>query len=189
MKKNWKFIILLLITILILSSIVFILIKKDENELEKNKNIATTINNNSNLPVEYMKKKTRKDSDRYQKKYEFINNYMSDDYSNKDIEFSYYGYPNDESPFYLASITLLSRKYNLLGVKVGDKIEKSISKIEKYGFKVTKNNGSDVKFEYDDYIIYIKSDIINYTDDDNYIPRIEEISISAESAYLGNRIY
>ena len=179
---NKKRIIILVSGLVLLGVVIFIIISSC-----KNGNIVSTVNKNSELPVEYMiKQESFKDEDKYQK----INNYMSNDYYNNDIKFSFYGYPNDESEFYLGSIELFTSKYNILGVKVGDNLEKSISKIENYGFKRTDKgeNNYNVTLTKDDYTIVINGELTIYSDDKEE-EEVGSIKISAKSEYLGNRIY
>ena len=163
---------------------------KDNNE---NNEIINTINNNSNLPVNYMDKYDN--SNVQLKKYDKLNNYMSKDFNDNDISFSYYGYPNDESDFYLGKIELLTNKYNILGITIGDNYKEAIEKIESYGFKRTDKPVNDdvyeAKLNYKDITIDIKtkyainigrSKDISKTD-------IGSIKIGIKSDYLGNRIY
>ena len=166
---------------------------KDNNENNENNEIINTINNNSNLPVNYMDKYDN--SNVQLKKYDKLNNYMSKDFNDNDISFSYYGYPNDESDFYLGKIELLTNKYNILGITIGDNYKEAIEKIESYGFKRTDKPVNDdvyeAKLNYKDITIDIKtkyainigrSKDISKTD-------IGSIKIGIKSDYLGNRIY
>lgn len=178
---NKKRIIIILLGLIVLGVIVFLIIKNC------NKDIPSIVNKNSDLPVKYMIKKTSfKDDD----KYEVINNYMSVDYHDNDVKFSFYGYPNDESDFYLGSLEIVSNKYNLLGVKVGDNLDKAISKIESYGFKriEKENNNYMVTLTKGDYTIRINKEITVYSEDKEE-EEVGAIKISVKSEYLGNNVY
>lgn len=148
---------------------------------------VNVINNNSNLPFAYLS-----EFDNFNPElnnYKLLDNYMSKDYSSNDISFSYYGYPNDESDYRLGEITLQTDKYDLLGVKVGDNMSQSISKIEKYGFELQDRNNSYIaKFKIQDITITLEADIYDlYANDDELV--VDKICIKAESKYLGNRMY
>lgn len=150
----------------------------NNGENDDAKSIAETINQNSDLPVEYLSKYDK--NDKSLEKYDFLSNYMSYDYNNEDISFSYYGYPNDESDFLLGYVEIKTDKYNLLGVKVGEDFEKAIEKIEKYGFTLKKDSYNTLISN--DFTITIE---INLEDQ----KKVESISIRAKSDYLGNKIY
>ena len=158
-----------------LASILNFSITKLESSKD-NSNILDIINNNSTLPLKYLSKFDRKSKEL--SKYELVENYMSLDYSNSDITLSFYGYPNEESDFCLSKIDILSNKYNLLGVTVGDEINEAISKIEKYGFKLEKGNTNT--FKYKKFTIKLETDSKK---NDN---KISSLYIEAESEYLGN---
>ena len=157
----------------------------NENEEIYNENIpiVETINNNSNLPLTYLSRYDETNANL--QNYEKINNYMSIDFQNDDIEFSYYGYPNDESEKYLGSISLLTNKYNILGVTIGDDIEQAVAKIQEYGFKLDSNSNYYISLTYEDFTIDISEDIEN--EQGNHI--IGTIELHAESEYLGNNVY
>ena len=157
----------------------------NENEEIYNENIpiVETINNNSNLPLTYLSKYD--ETNAHLQNYEKINNYMSIDFQNDDIEFSYYGYPNDESEKYLGSISLLTNKYNILGVTIGDDIEQAVAKIQEYGFKLDSNSNYYISLTYEDFTIDISEDFEN--EQGNHI--IGTIELHAESEYLGNNVY
>ena len=157
----------------------------NENEEIYNENIpiVETINNNSNLPLTYLSKYD--ETNAHLQNYEKINNYMSIDFQNDDIEFSYYGYPNDESEKYLGSISLLTNKYNILGVTIGDDIEQAVAKIQEYGFKLNSNSNYSASLTYEDFTIDISEDFKN--EHGNHI--IGSIELHAKSEYLGNNVY
>ena len=157
----------------------------NENEEIYNENIpiVETINNNSNLPLTYLSKYD--ETNAHLQNYEKINNYMSIDFQNDDIEFSYYGYPNDESEKYLGSISLLTNKYNILGVTIGDDIEQAVAKIQEYGFKLNSNSNYSASLTYEDFTIDISEDFKN--EQGNHI--IGSIELHAKSEYLGNNVY
>ena len=186
MKKTLIIIISIVVIIAIIITTIFVAKKiKKNSDIALNKEIVNTINNNSNLPVEYMRVFSKNDSNLVEYN-EFIN-FMSREYSNRDIEFNYYAYPNDEADYHLAYISLLTNKYNLLGVTIGDDMEQSISKIESYGFTLKENNDYfSATLIYEDFTITIKSDIEN---DDETQDTVGQISISAKTEYLGNRVY
>ena len=122
--KNKKLLLLIIIPIVIIITASIIILINNNNKKEPNNEIINIINKNSNLPIKYMSK--YKENNKYFKKCDVIKNFMSHDYKNKDIVFSFYGYPTDESDYYLGRYTLLTSKYNLLGVKVGDGIKDSV---------------------------------------------------------------
>ena len=193
MKKT--LIILGIIVVLAIVVGLAVVIKNRENHIEQNNieqnavamktEIAEIINNNSILPIKYM---TLFDNDDPSlKKYDRLDNYMSKDFRDEGLFFSYYGYPNDESEFYLCEISISNKEYSILGVNIGDNMRDAISKIESYGFKVENNiDYFEVSFIYDDVTITIESDIEN-DDEDN--ESVKSISIKTDSEYLGNRIY
>jgi len=182
MKKK----ILLIIGIIIAIVLVVVLIVVNSN---KNKSINTEIvdiiNNYSILPVKYMTKYDANDItlERYKK----IDNYMSKDFSNEEVSFSYYGYPNDESDYYLGSVSIATNSFNILGVTIGDDMKEAVSKVESYGFELKEHNDYfSATLKKDDYTIKIESDIEN---DDETKDTVGSISISVNSKYLGNRVY
>lgn len=150
----------------------------NNREVDDNEEIIEMINKNSDLPVEYLTKYDKNDESL--KEYNFLPNYMSFDYNNEDISFSYYGYPNDESDSFLGYVEIKTDKYNLLGVKVGEEIEKAIEKIEKYGFTLKKDSYYNLTLS--DFTITIETNL-------DKPETIESISIRAKSDYLGNRTY
>lgn len=179
-KKN--IIILGIIVVIVIVIIAIIVIRK--NNVHK---IADIINKNSNLPIKYMSKFDTKDSNL--QKFNKLDNYMSKDFTDEDILLSYYGYPNDESEYCLGSIGLLTNKYNILGVTVGDNMKQAITKLEKYGFKLKESDDYlEVTLKNNDFTITMEADLENSIDDkDNIV--IEGIEIKADSKYLGNRVY
>ncbi len=173
--KNKKIMIIIgVVVILVIVAVIITVIVVNKNK-SGNQELYKLINKNSELPVEYMSKNSNIDTSEY----EVLNNFMSDDYSNEDIQFSYYGYPNDESEYYLGRITLLTSKYNILGVKVGDKKEEAISKISKYGFELQDENIISATLKYKDFEI-----LLSFFGED-----VTQIKLEADSKYLGNRIY
>ena len=181
MKKR-IIIILGIIVVIVIAIIAIIVIRK--NNVYK---IVDIINNNSNLPVKYMSKFDIEDTNL--QKYNKLDNYMSKDYTDEDISLSYYGYPNDESEYCLGSIGLLTNKYNILGITVGDNMKQAITKLEKYGFKLKESDDYlEVTLKNNDFTITMEADTENSIDDkDNIV--IEGIGIKANSKYLGNRVY
>lgn len=150
-----------------------------------NDEIVDMINNNSNLPVEYLCK--YKDDDSSLAEYNELINFMSTEYKGRDIEFNYYGYPNDEAEYRLGYVSLLNNKYNILGVTIGDNMQQAISKIESYGFTIkSEDNYYGITLVYEDFSIIIKSSGDSKKDKNG---TVEEICISAKTEYLGNRIY
>ena len=190
MKTSKKtFLIIGIVAVVIIAIIIAVVVINSKNK-PYNKNvdtaIADTINNNSKLPAKYMSGLDKNDSNL--SKFKRLDNYMSTDFSDTDVFFSYYGYPNDESDHCLGEIKLLTNKYNILGVTVGDNMKESISKIEKYGFKLEESKNDLVAtLEYKDITITIDADVATYVENgDN---KIETIKIKIKSEYLGNRIY
>lgn len=172
------FIIIVIITIgIIVSNTIS---KKNINE---NFEIANIINNNSYLPIQYMSKYNKTDT-KFQE-YQKIDNYMSIDFNNNDISFSYYGYPNDQSEKYLGEISILTNQYNILGITIGDDIESSITKLQNYGFKLEKTDANSlVILNYKDYTIELETDITN-----NSNAVIKTLHLKINSKYLGNLVY
>lgn len=187
-KKIFKLSVLVVVLIFILA--IVIIFKQDEENYDVGDydvedmgdvEIFNIINNNSKLPIRYMSK--YKSDEAILQKYQKIDNYMSKDFEDTDISFSYYGYPNDESDYYLGIIELLTNRYNILGVSIGDNVEQAISKIQKYGFESEKMNRYFlITLKYKDFTIEIKTDI----EDENIIDMIQ---LCAESEYLGNNVY
>lgn len=176
--KNKKLLLLIIIPIvIIITASIIILI--NNNKKEPNNEIINIINKNSNLPIKYMSK--YKENNKYFKKCEVIKNFMSHDYKNKDIVFSFYGYPTDESDYYLGRYTLLTSKYNLLGVKVGDGIKESINKIKKHDFKLEEETEFNSTLSYEDFTIELEQE--------EEKPIIKQITIAVKNKYTGERIY
>ena len=176
--KNKKLLLLIIIPIvIIITASIIILI--NNNKKEPNNEIINIINKNSNLPIKYMSK--YKENNKYFKKCEVIKNFMSHDYKNKDIVFSFYGYPTDESDYYLGRYTLLTSKYNLLGVKVGDGIKESINKIKKHDFKLEEETEFNSTLSYEDFTIELEQE------EEKTI--IKQITIAVKNKYTGERIY
>ena len=188
MKNKSVFIIGIIAFILIaVIAIIVISINKKTNNTYGNIEIVDIINKKSNLPVKYM---SQFDSANINlQKFEKLDNYMSKDFRNDDISFSYYGYPNDESEYCLGEISLLTNKYNILGVSIGDNMKQSISKIEKYGFESEENNTYfDAVLNYKDFTIRIEADTENFDEAEDAVT-IGTIQLKANSEYLGNRVY
>ena len=156
---------------------------ENEEKYYENTPIIETINNNSNLPLQYLSKYDETNSNL--QNYEKINNFMSINFQNDDIAFSYYGYPNDESEKYLGSISLLTNKYNILCITIGDDIEQAVAKFQEYGFKLNSSDIYSANLTYGDFTIDISEDL--ETEQENH--KIGTIKLYAESEYLGNRVY
>ena len=185
MKKN-SIVFLGIVFPIVVIAVIAVIISNNKN-ISNNNEIANLINDNSNLPVEYMSKYDKNNANLQE--YEYLNNYMSDDYQNYDISFSYYGYPNDESDYYLGRISVISNKYNILGITKGDNMKEAISKIEKYGFKLEDNNNYyEVTLKNKDFSIILYSDSENFEENDDIIV-VDSIQVNADSEYLGNRMY
>ena len=185
-KKIFKLSVLVVVLIFVLAIVIIFKQNEKKHNAEDvgdigNVEIFNIINNNSKLPIRYMSK--YKSDEAILQKYQKIDNYMSKDFEDTDISFSYYGYPNDESDYYLGKIELLTNRYNILGVSIGDNVEQAISKIQKYGFESEKMNRYFlITLKYKDFTIEIKTDIEN----ENIIDMIQ---LCAESEYLGNNVY
>ncbi len=186
--KNKNIIILGIVLVIVIVIVTTIIItNKKKSDLQGNDEIINIINSNSNLPVKYMSKYDNLDTKL--EKYEKLNNYMSNDFNDEDISFSYYGYPNDESEFYLGRISLLSNKYNILGVTIGDNMKQAISKLEKYGFELEERNNHFVAtLKYKEFTIKIESDVENYEENEDKVI-IDIMQLEVKSEYLGNRLY
>ena len=204
MKNKSIIIVGVLVSIIIIICIVVAIIIANNKNGKNSKNINTnnnmenneiinTINNNSKLPVNYMEQ--YKNEDVKLQRYNKLDNFMSKDFKDNDISFSYYGYPNDESDLYLGKIELLTNKYNILGVTIGDNYKKAIEKIESYGFNRTdipeEDDIYEAKLNYKDINIVIKTkyEINLGISEDISETNIGSIEISIESDYLGNRLY
>lgn len=182
MKKKILIVLGIVIVVAIIAVVIVCVVNKSN---KMNVELIKTINDNSNLPIEYMNKYNSEDNEI--DGFERLKNYMSVDYSSEDISFSYYGYPNDESDFYLGRVTLKTDKYNVLGIKIGDDFKEALSKAENYGFKVVEHNDYFLAtLKNDDITINIESDIEN---DEENKETVGKLSIEAESKYLGRRVY
>ena len=187
MKKNVVLIIgiIAIIVAIVIGGICF-LTRKNGGEVLSG-DMIEKINKNSKLPIEYMTKYSKDDS--RLSSYKKIDNYMSKDFEDDDISFHYYGYPNDESDYYLGYMKLKTNKYNILGVTIGDNMKDSIAKIESMGFeKISNTNDYDVKFRYNDISITLSADYNNYSETTEK-NTVGSVVISIDSKYLGNRIY
>ena len=184
MKKKVLIILGIVIVVAIIAVVIVCVVNKGKGN-KMNAELIKTINDNSNLPIEYMSKYNSEDNEI--NGFERLKNFMSVDYSNEDIAFSYYGYPNDESDFYLGRVSLKTDKYNILGIKIGDDMKEAVSKVESYGFELKEHNDYfSATLKKDDYTIKIESEIEN---DDETKDTVGSISISVNSKYLGNRVY
>jgi len=164
--------------------VIFIFVQNSTVSLEESFEIANIINNNSSLPIKYMIK-YEEDETQFQN-YEKINNYMSIDFYSKDrdIVFKYYGYPNDESEYYLGEISISTNKYNVLGVTIGDVVETAINKLKEYGFELEEVDANQYILKYKDYNINLET-----TKTINNDIVIEEINLRINSKYLGRKMY
>lgn len=165
--------------------VIFIFVQNSTVSLEESFEIANIINNNSSLPIKYMIKYEENSANF--KEYEKTNNYMSIDFYSKDrdIVFKYYGYPNDESEYYLGEISISTSEYNILGVAVGDRIEPSIKKLNEYGFELDETDTQSFNvLNYEDYTVELITTI-----DDNSDEIIEKIQLRVNSKYLGRNMY
>jgi len=118
----------------------------------------------------------------------WINNYMSVDYSGEGIQWIFAGYPHDECPYFLVQTSFSSNKYNVFGIKPGDDVLSSMKVLEDHGFEL----------EEDMRKIYTKGDLcitllpsrppmIGYEQDD--YTKIHTVDIKVRTFYLGNRTY
>ncbi len=179
--------IILVVAIVIAIVSMVIINNKKGNYLQEISEIIDIINNNSNLPIRYMSKYNNIDVEL--QKYLKLSDYMSNDFNDKDISFSYYGYPNDTSEFYLGRISLLSNKYNILGVTIGDDMKQAISTLEKYGFKLEERNNDFVAtLKYKEFTIKIESDEESFEKNEDKVT-IGMMQLEAKSEYTGERIY
>ena len=185
--KNKSLLILGIIAAILVIAIVSIVIINNKKGDNTNTEISDIINKNSTLPVKYLSKHNKEDNNL--KNYEEFNNLMSYDYKDENIAFSYYGYPNDEADYCLGSISLLTNKYNILGVTIGDNMIESISNIENFGFKLEENNDYyTATLNYKDITIEIEANTENDNIDENNAV-IGSIQVKAKSKYQGNRAY
>lgn len=148
--------------------------------------LVETINENSDLPVDYMSLSPQYGSEEMEaleQTYEVIHNFMSIDFYGEDLAFFYYGYPTDESSFCLAQIRLLTDRYNILGVTIGSDIRQAVEILRLYGFEGTP--------QFDETYGYAVLSCGNFTitmqSREGYT--VTGFEISAASTYLGNRIY
>lgn len=161
--------------------------KPKKNYSKDDEGYADLINENSDLPVEYLSKYDYYNP--FLKNCERIGNFMSADYRDDNIFISYYGYPNDESDYYLGEIKLFTDKYNILGVTIGDDYYKAVSKIKQYGF-----TGDE---EVSEYGITLEFGKLTIRIESNYYPRkgivdnlvVSKFDLKIDSEYLGNRLY
>ena len=188
---NKKKAICLGIVLIIIIAIIAIFYIKANNKknVAINTKIAETINKNSKLPIEYMSKYEDEKTDNKLQNYEKLDNYMSKDFKSDDILFSYYGYPNDRSDFLLGEIKLLTNKYNILGVTIGDNMEKAIKKLEGFGFKLEdRNNYFMARLNYNDLTIELEADSQDYTEEQNEVV-IGQMLLRLQSDYTGDVLY
>lgn len=187
--KNKAIIIIVIVGVLIAAIVATVVVINLNSSKIIDSPVVKAINDNSNLPVKYMS--ARDGANLNLSGYERLNNFMSVDYKNSSISFSYYGYPNDESDYYLGEVELLDNKFNILGVTIGDDMNSAISKISKYGFKLdneNRNNNFVATLTNGDYTIKLNADSRNY-DGNESNPKITSIKLRANSEYLGNRVY
>ena len=150
--------------------------------------MADIINENSILPVKYLSIYDKKAT--ILNNYKILDNFMSVDFSDDDIEFSYYGFPDNHSDFYLGDIILLTNKYNILGVTIGDNLKKSVSKIEQYGFKVDskRSNSFSVYLDYGKFEILLDGETEDYDESEDEV-LVGYIHLRAVPTYIGNEVY
>lgn len=179
-----KKVIVLVGIVIFIFMIIGILVTKKKFNMEENFEIANVINDNSYLPIKYMSKYGENSADF--KEYEKINNYMSTDFYSKDrdVVFKYYGYPNDESEYYLGEISISTNIYNILGITVGDIVESSINKLKEYGFELEVVDANEYILKYKDYNIKIETTKAN-----NNELVVEKINLRVDSKYLGRMLY
>ena len=160
------------------------------DNIEKRKDTENTIkdmNINSNLGFDLLSpyedeviEKLEKCSD------ECIDNYMSNDYYADGITWIFSGYPHDESSDFLTEIIVVSNKYNVYGIKVGDNISSSINTLKKINFKKIEEKDFEHKYCKNDLsITFITRNRENLSQKDI----ITEIIIYVKTWYLGNFIY
>ena len=180
MKNKYIILIGIILVIAIVSIVVFINNNKKEDNNVKTIELINAINNNISK---------YESSDEKLQEYEKINNYMSNDFKDEDISFSYYGYPNDESEYYLGSILLFTNKYNILGVTIGDNMKTAIDKLKNYGFKLEESNNNFISIlNYEDFTVKIEANTNSYEESEDEVI-IGTIQLEVKSKYLGNRTY
>lgn len=162
-----KNVLFILIGVILIVLLVFIFFMNKSDQIKINDDMIKKINDNSNLPINLLEKYDETNS--FLSNLNFLKNYMSYDYDNDDISLSFYGYPNDESDYYLGEIIIKSNNYNILGINTDTSYADATEILKKYNLDKEYKN--------------IKVEIINIDE------KIEEISIKVESKYLGNRVY
>lgn len=150
--------------------------------------LIDAINGNSNLPIPYMQDpdavsdtlRQMRDSGEY----EYIDNFMSDDYYGDGVTLSFYGYPDDHCGYQLGYIDLSKDGYSILGISVGDEENAAIETLESFGF--TKSDKSPNRSFFGDCYWNGRISISLRTDESG---TITELAIEAKSKYIGDRIY
>ena len=134
--------------------------------------LVDIINENSKLPRDFLANFKDEKIDEIS----YIRNFMSKDYIGQEFQLKYSGYPTDASNPKLTYIRIVSNKYNVLGITVGDNIEKC-KKIIDYGFIKIKENS----------YIYEKEDYnISVGVQDGLI---KEIVLEAKTKYVSGKLY
>ena len=129
---------LITITIIIIAIIGIIFIINNKNSAVK------TINKHSNIPINLLTKYNADSA--ILKRYEKNNNDLFKGLYSDDISMYYYHYKNDNDKYYLANISLTSKKYDILGISVGTFIEDAKSILKKYHFKLTNDDYFELTF-------------------------------------------
>lgn len=141
------------------------------------------INRFSNLPYEFLGKYNSKSQKL--KELEHIDNFMSEDYISNSFKLVFSGYPTDMSTNKLITIELYNNKYDVLGIKVGMKIDNINAICVNKGFRRTKkiNTNWSNYSQQSNVIGYKNGKIIICFFYENDV--ITEIIIDAKSSYLG----
>ena len=171
--------------LIILRNKIIELDNNQKKEINMNEEIISNeeinkINDSSNLPVKLLSENIYELKEKELSNLEYTQNYMSHDYSNKDIILKYSGYPTDENNSKMNYIKLYTNKYDILGINVNTtSLEESDSILTKYNFKLTNVNENNYEYSY-------KNCKINIVINNDIVTSIE---IKLISKYLGNRLY
>lgn len=151
--------------------------------------LIDAINGNSNLPIPYMQNPNAVNDTLQQMRdsgeYEYIDNYMSDDYYSDGVMLSFYGYPDDHCDYYLGYIALSTNRYSILGISVGDDENAAIETLKSFGFEKSDKSPNGHSISGNSY--WNGRISISFGTDEN--GTITELAIEAKSKYIGDRIY
>jgi hypothetical protein len=112
-----------------------------------------------------------------QKEYAPIQNLLSVDVRTPEGAYIFSGYPTDESPYCLSSVTLQEEEYDILGISVGNTLYEAHETLLALGYE---EKAQGIYEKYDVSITLV-------TDPQQELPVVGEVSASVKTYYLGNR--